>query len=811
MFIQSQGLSNHLTDAFKKEMTSENYAKIIEVLNSDYIYCAYNNEPKSDPYYFYRINNQINYQYLIGTTDIWYGNDIMLAVYIINYYKQNKTLENSEIIIILMNEYLKFRKYTKIPNTTGFMEKNKLYASNFFIKTVNCEIKWDDDKKNINININIKNTENLSEWYKLYIFAIDIYGPEFIKFMRPKSPLTKLTINYKNSQNTEYINMSMDSSYNTTKEMIYIKSLLDVYNNCTFSFDTKQHLDKHKHCSLIDCKCTNESIHLSENCVIDMYVKTQFQTSSGFADVNYTVYLDFIKRRIPYLIYNHETYQYTLSKIGEYPSIRVHANEERNSSENQYSILDILIFIYTYIQKYILSRYVNELVICCTKKIKYNMNTNIYIYEYGTLYYVLKNANPEIFNNIVDVVFTDTKPSEYAMLYSGNCYRIINLYLRRINSNTTFTLDTHKILLNEHDIKKVNKSTITILWGLLNKYKIYYVGTEYNYQLNKTKFADSKCIILNHVNKLIKIDDTIYMLIKIHNNQGYIYKETININITEQTFKWSKGTGQIIDHEITMKFTNIDGKQYPVRNNKIYKDNQSMPINITECYDKTIVLKLLCGDIFGSRVLEDESNIFKFDDGEYLGSYKIFSDGFEYEVKSSESTPKPVIEYFNEFSRDFVKKFDTDFHPNENKIMTFRLGMFKDDFVNVDSNTYKTACYISSSYIKENTNSIPYVSELSHPELIICIINPGVLICEVYNNSIADESEILIKHGVIAKHHQTYKLEYFKNTPISIWPIDDIQVSADNTTKYNKFIQSIMLSSYYNHVVNVHIVELCES
>jgi hypothetical protein len=307
------------------------------------------------------------------------------------------------------------------------------------------------------------------------------------------------------------------------------------------------------------------------------------------------------------------------------------------------------------------------------------------------------------------------------------------------------------------------------------------------------------------------------MLIKIHNNQGYIYKETLTININGENFTCShnKGTGKIIERKITMKFIDIADKSYPVRNNKIYKDNQSMPINIKYCYDKTIVIKLLCGEIFGSRVLEDESNIFKFDDGEYLGSYKIFSDGFEYEVKSSESTPKPVIDYFKEFSMDFVEKFDADFHPNKNKIMTFRLGMFNDDFVNVDSNTYKTACYISSSYIKENTNSIPYVSELSNPELIICIINPGVLICEVYNNSIADESEILIKHGVIAKNHQTYKLEYFKNTPISIWPIDYTNDSAYNpaelNTKYNKFIQSIMLSSYYNDFVTVHIVELCAS
>ena len=303
------------------------------------------------------------------------------------------------------------------------------------------------------------------------------------------------------------------------------------------------------------------------------------------------------------------------------------------------------------------------------------------------------------------------------------------------------------------------------------------------------------------------------MLLRVHNNLGYVYGDLIPIKISDTNFTWKNKTGKVTNHIIQMPFFKINNKEYPVNNNSIYINNTTKSIDPQLIYNKPITIKLLTEHEFGDRVyIDNNSPIYKFDDGDYLGIYKMFNTKTEYIVSSNKQPQLPIIDYFNEFNRDFIDAFDKDFYINLKKVMTFRLGKFSDDFIK-HGHQYKTACYLSSSYIKEDTNHIPYVSELLNPELIIFIIKPGVSICEVCNNSIADESEILIKYDTNAILHKTAPVQYFKNTAISLWPIDSnvrmpVSDRAEYCAKFDNFIQSIMMSSYYNDIVIVNIVEL---
>lgn len=103
---------------------------------------------------------------------------------------------------------------------------------------------------------------------------------------------------------------------------------------------------------------------------------------------------------------------------------------------------------------------------------------------------------------------------------------------------------------------------------------------------------------------------------------------------------------------------------------------------------------------------------------------------------------------FDKVNKDFIEKFSPYFVPLDQRLLLFRIGKFELDFYKTDDpQIYKSACYISTSYMTSATENSPFESEYdekNRQDIYVIIANPGILVCHVHFNSISNENEILI-------------------------------------------------------------------
>ena len=257
------------------------------------------------------------------------------------------------------------------------------------------------------------------------------------------------------------------------------------------------------------------------------------------------------------------------------------------------------------------------------------------------------------------------------------------------------------------------------------------------------------------------------------------YTTTLNYTETITTYTLNKNMESVItksESSIQIRATNdnnklkliynkphtriMSGTRCSFNNTETYKintelNNPKIKLEIT----KVITQQVKYVTHAGKKYIDCDINIDR--DINIWQCYKLpYS---EIKIINTREPTQDWITCFNTFNAGFAKDFKYKFIPLDNKYLLFRIGSFQYDFYKKGDNIY-SACYLSTSFIIENSPNSPFKTEYENQELYIIIANKGILVCPAYLYSIVKrESEILINVNTLCRVHYQGDINYWEN------------------------------------------------
>ena len=372
-------------------------------------------------------------------------------------------------------------------------------------------------------------------------------------------------------------------------------------------------------------------------------------------------------------------------------------------------------------------------------------------------------------------------------IYSSRYYKFINYYLRCTYFRAALVKpQLHQLFEPSQNIKEVDINELYLLTDFLNNCRINNTPVEYidDIYTAHTKWSElefqllDKYLIINNNKAHINYNDQIYYLYSNRRHQfptlafGTLPDTTIDtIEIEYYIYEGSKC------YKYEDNYYNEYGK---VDANKLV-NMESINVDVYSINGQNVI-GIYTLDV--AIIYDDYKRYYRaeFEPGKKIKHYYgvPIIEHTEHvllhckpetktETKTYTCTQIDWVEPFNYINQTFISAFDNYFIDLTQRILLFRIGKFELDFYGTDETynekpIYKSACYISTSYMTSATSKAPFQSEYDYPKrqnIYIIIANHGISVCHLHLNSISKENEILINKDIkCIKHNRKYMQSY---------------------------------------------------
>lgn len=402
----------------------------------------------------------------------------------------------------------------------------------------------------------------------------------------------------------------------------------------------------------------------------------------------------------------------------------------------------------------------------------------------------------------------------YDLIYSSRYYKFINYYLRQqylpeLEKNELIKPELNLLFQSSYDFKKVTIDESRLIKHMLYKMcnivcqdSIDYPSVEFS---NKYDYVWNQLEIRQELEKIDRGEDNVNLRFR---NLDVISSPICIVDYTDLSIQIAEITYNVIiyyiNHPKDVQNKTIYGTECFKYGNNWYDENgikqnrhilesspsssrssspdPFTPNNISKLMyykvenDKHYVyinprfdLKIAyINDYINIKGKWKNSDLAPKKNIQHFHGYEIHKKS-RFEMLQYDINTYKKIDYttvFDKLNKVFIQNFKSYFKPLDQQILLYRIGKFKFDFYK-DGDFYKSACYISTSYMTSYTEESPFTSEYDSPnmqDVYIIIANEGVSVCHVHFNSISNENEILINYGVkCTKHAEKFNSKMNRN------------------------------------------------